>query len=30
MCELNEEYVGIAKERINNDLGMMANVEIIL
>jgi len=30
LCELNEEYVGIAKERINNDLGMMANVEIIL
>ena len=30
MCELNKEYIDIAKERINNDLGMMANVEIIL
>lgn len=30
LCELNKEYVDIAKERINNDLGMMANVEIIL
>ena len=30
MCELNKEYIDIAIKRINNDLGMMANVEIIL
>jgi len=30
MCELNKEYIDIAIKRINNDLGMMANVKIIL
>jgi DNA modification methylase len=29
LCELNEEYVGIAKERITNTLGMMAIIKEI-
>ena len=29
LCELNEEYVGIAKERITNTLGMMASIKEI-
>ena len=28
ICELNKEYIEIAKERINTDLGMFANIEI--
>jgi len=29
MCELNKEYVGIAKERIINTLGMMSKIREI-
>jgi len=29
MCELNAEYIEIAKNRINKDLGMFANIEVL-
>ena len=29
MCELNPDYIEIAKQRIHKDLGIMANTEII-
>ena len=29
MCELNKEYIEIAKNRINKDLGMFAKIEVL-